>query len=231
MANIGTTSFYIRVPSLPVDEFQNYATTVFDEWESYVTRNVKIPDYSLVLDVEEGSIKGIGTVAAVLGAIYVGIGQYGSFISGLQIIDQQIHSAGDYLGRVSGKPFVNQGLKPSFHKRGESLARLKNLFVKVKKGEISVDQAMIETEVIFGSEIDDAPGFMDALKEALHKTPQQINLPFDEGELKDLPPLPKKHSSRGPAKPKQPVPPSEQYRVEVWRESREGKKNVKLVRF
>lgn len=231
MASIGTTSFYIRVPSLPAKEFQEYSTNVFDEWESYVAGTLQIPDYSLVLDVEEGSIKGVAKVGAVLGAVYLGIGQYGSFISGLQTIDSQIRTAGDYLSRASEAPFKRQGVKAKVQKRGESLARLQTLFVKVQKGEMSIEQAMKETEEIFGSEIDDAPGFMDELKAALRKMPQQIDLPFELEELKNLSSIPQIKSSRKPRKPRDPAPQREHYRIEVWRESRGSKKNVKLVQF
>ena len=33
MANIGSTDIFIDVPSLPQDEFKEYSTRLFDEWE------------------------------------------------------------------------------------------------------------------------------------------------------------------------------------------------------
>ncbi|WP_045626055.1 hypothetical protein [Vibrio parahaemolyticus] len=62
MANIGTVDFYIGVPSLPREDFENYSTQLFDEWESYIGQNLELSDYSLVLEVEEGSIKAKGKI-------------------------------------------------------------------------------------------------------------------------------------------------------------------------
>ena len=86
MFDLGSTDFYIAVPSMPRREFEKYSTSLFDEWDEYAARILALPDYSLVLEVEEGSIKGSGKIAVVLGALYIGIGNYGSFMSGLQTI-------------------------------------------------------------------------------------------------------------------------------------------------
>jgi len=90
MIDLGGTDLYIDVPSLPRQEFERYSTNLFDEWESYIGKVLKIPDYALVLEIEEGSIKVNAKIAAYLYAIYIGIGQYGSFMSGTQTIQGQI---------------------------------------------------------------------------------------------------------------------------------------------
>jgi len=74
------------VPSLPPQDFESYSTNLFDEWEKSVERTLILPDYSISLEVEEGSIKGGGKIAVALSAPYFGIGNYGSFISGLETI-------------------------------------------------------------------------------------------------------------------------------------------------
>ncbi|SBT12563.1 hypothetical protein [Vibrio celticus] len=86
MANIGTVDFYLGVPSLPREEFEIYSTQLFDEWEAYIGEHLQLSDFSLVLEVEEGSIKAKGKIFATIGVLYFGIGQYGSFVSGLYII-------------------------------------------------------------------------------------------------------------------------------------------------
>lgn len=96
MIYLGGTDFYIDVPSLPRHEFEQYSTKLFDKWEEYVENSLRIPDYSLALEVQEGSIKGGAKIAATLGALYFGIGQYGSFISGLQTIQGQIGAVGSF---------------------------------------------------------------------------------------------------------------------------------------
>jgi len=232
MASIGTTDFYIGVPSLPCEEFEEYSTQLFDEWESHVEQVLKLPDYSLALEVEEGSIKAVGKITATLGVLYIAIGQYGSFISGLQTINNQVRSAGNYLGVRASAPFESSNAKPKIRKRGESLARLQSLFDKVQRGDITVDQAMTESRIIFGSEAEEAPEFMNELKNSLENAPlypQQIHLPLVDTDGEELISEGKKQSKPRTPQPRVPPPIPDQYRVEVWRENKKGKRNVRVT--
>jgi hypothetical protein len=58
MIDLGTTDFFIGVPSMSRGKFKEYSTRLFDEWEDHVSRTLELPDYSLALEVEEGSVKG-----------------------------------------------------------------------------------------------------------------------------------------------------------------------------
>ena len=118
MANIGTIDFYIGVPNLPREEFENYSTQLFDEWEVYVGQKLNIKDYSLVLEVEEGSIKAKGRILATASVLYFGIAQYGSFISGLQTIHNQVKAVGDYLGERASYPFDLSENQPRLRNEG-----------------------------------------------------------------------------------------------------------------
>lgn len=235
MINIGSTDFFIGVPSLPRGEFEEYSTSLFDDWEKYVEGILHLTDYSLSLNVEEGSIKAIGKIAATtLGVLYIGIGQYGSFISGVQTIDNQVRAAGDYLGKRASAPFEASNIQAQVRKRGASLTKLKGLFTKVQKGQLSVEEAMHESELIFGSEIDTVPGFVNDLRQSLEQTPrdlEQIQLPLvnSAGEVL-LPTTEKREPKKERQSPKrEPAPAPDQYRVEVWRESRRGKRNVRIT--
>jgi len=232
MANIGTIDFYIGVPSLPREEFEEYSTRLFDEWESHVGNVLKLSDYSLALEVEEGSIKAVGKIVATLSVLYVGIGQYGSFISGLQTIHSQVRSVGDYLGKRASSPFESSNIKPKVRKRGESLASLQRLFVKVQQGTLTVEEAMKESEIILGSEAESAPEFMSELKKALKQTPlfpEQMLLPFVDANGEDIIQDSKKETKTHPSQPRKPIPTPDQYRIEVWREKRNGKRNVRII--
>lgn len=77
-----------------------------------------------MLEVEEGSINGSGKIAVVLGALYIGIGNYGSFVSGLQTIRNQVSTAGDFLAEKAGTPFETTGVQPKIRKHSGSLGRL-----------------------------------------------------------------------------------------------------------
>lgn len=231
MIGIGTTSLYINVPTLPREEFECYSTSLFDDWEAHVANALKLSDYSLALEVEEGSVKAVGRIAAALGVLYIGIGQYGSFISGVQTIQNQIRTVGDYLGERAAEPF---GVNPKITKRGESLSRLQTLFVKVQRRELTVEEAMLEIEAIFGSELATVPEFVNDLRSSFERAPlypeqTELVLVDANGELL-LPGIEKKKKTRLP-KPGQPVPEPDQYRVEIWRENRRSERNVRVIKL
>lgn len=234
MIDIGSTDFYIGVPSLPRLEFEEYSTRLFDEWESYVERTLQLPDYYLALEVEEGSVKGVGKVAALLGALYIGIGNYGSFISGLQTIHGQVNSVGNYLAKRAADPFVGSGVKPKVRKHGGSLSRLEGIFVKVQRGEMTVEQAMLESEAIIGGDAAAAPMFMQEFQVSLEQLPlfpKQLPLTLDGLDQETLlPEISREQRPRQPrTKPK--LPPPQQFRVEVWRESKNDERRVRVIQL
>jgi len=233
MAHIGSTDFYIGVPSLPREEFEAYSTRLFDQWDQYASKHLYLDDYSLALDLEEGSIKASGRIVVALGVLYIGIGQYGSFISGLNTIHAQVKTVGLYLGEKAGAPFAESSMKPKVSNKGEALSRLKTIFTKVQSGDLSVEEAMIESEVLFGNELESCPEFKSGLQDSLEQTPvmlQQIPLPLFDLEGNAL--LPEKRViqrlTRQP-KPKRPEPPADQLRVEVWRKTKNSKKNFRVT--
>ena len=234
MLDLGTTDFYIAVPSMPRQEFETYSTRLFDEWDEYVEKTLTLQDYSLVLEVEEGSVKGVGRIAALLGVVYFGIGNYGSFISGVQTIREQISTAGDFLAKRAALPFESSGAKPKVRKHGGSLARLQRLFHKVQRGEMTADQAMSEAEALLGDDAATSPEFMRKLAESLEQAPrfhQQILLPLDALGPEDS--LPRSEKEQLPRTfPKKPyLPPPLQFRVEVWRESKKGPRKIRVVQL
>jgi len=234
MIDLGTTDFFIGVPSMPRSEFRKYSTRLFDEWEDYVRRNLELPDYSLALDVEEGSVKGAGRIIVALGALYLGIGNYGDFIQGIQTIRGQVSSVGDYLAEQAGGPFKASGCETKVRKRSGSLGQLQGLFAKVQRREMTTEEAMLEAEALFGDEAADAPGFMSDLKQSIERTPlfhQQLPLLPDATEQDTgFGTLEKKRKPRPP--PSLPVaPPPQHLRVEVWRDSKHGQRKVRVIQL
>lgn len=232
MIDLGATDFYIDVPSLPRHEFERYSTKLFDKWEAYVEQVLKIPDYALALEVEEGSIKGGAKIAAALYALYIGIGQYGSFISGLQTIQGQISSVSDFLAIHAASPFSSSNINPKVKKHTGSLGELQRLFYKVQQGKITPEQAMLKAEFMFGDEARSAPGFMDEMRSSLENTPllaTQLKFPFYTFGSEAL--VPAINNKRQPATPRpKPEPPiGQQLRVEVWRDSKKDKRNVRVI--
>lgn len=230
MIDLGGTDLYINVPSLPRDEFEHYSTNLFDEWESYVGQILKIPDYALALEIEEGSIKVNAKIAAYLTALYFGIGQYGSFISGAQILLGQISSASDYLATHAVAPFSSSKEKPQIKKYSGSLGKLNKLFVKIQQGKITAEQALIEAESLFGDDAESEPNFMNELKTSFENTPtlaRQLKLPLSEIENGAFQEVINKNPRKSSPKPEQPI--GQQFRVVVWRESKNKKRKVRVI--
>ena len=234
MIDLGATDFYIDVPSLPRHEFEKYSTKLFDEWEAYVEQVLKIPDYALALEVEEGSIKGGAKIAAALYALYMGIGQYGSFISGVQTIQGQISSIGDFLATHATTPFSSSEVKPRIKKHSGSLGELQRLFFKVQQGKITAEQAMLEAEVIFGDEAKSEPDFMNEMKNSFENTPllaKQLTLPLNTFEQDVFLQISNKKRLPHSPRPKPEPPIGQQFRVEVWRDSKKEKRKVRVIQL
>jgi hypothetical protein len=232
MIDIGSTSFLIKVPSLPEKEFELYSSRLFDQWERSVEQTLFIPDYSISLEIEEGSISGRAKVAATVSAIYISIASYGGFISGVQTIRSQISYANSVLFENAKSPFSCNNKNTSVRNNGGSLSKLQSLFFKVQKGVLTADEAMLEARALFGDEGEKIPGFINKLKKELEnapKYPEQLRLiDEDQDECNEIinSSMPKPSKKRTP----QPIPASQQFKIEIWRESKNEKKHVKFTK-
>jgi hypothetical protein len=234
MLDLGSTEFVLAVPSVTERELRRLSSSLFDSWEAFVDSAVSVPDYSLYLQVEEGSVKGLAKIGAVLGAIYLGIGNYGDFVSGVKTINEQISATGDYLTEQASQVFSCPPSRASSKKRGGSLAAIHRLFIRVQKGELTPAQAMIGAERLLGDDANAEPEFMQKLANALQNCPryhQQQPFPFlEQGEeletISESPP----HSPR-PLKPPPDLGPPLQLRVEVWRESKKKRKHTRIIKL
>ncbi|QJI36699.1 hypothetical protein [Pseudomonas sp. ADAK13] len=234
MINLGITDFYIGIPSLPRHEFEKYSTQLFDEWETYVEKSLKIQDYYLALHIEEGSIKGAGKIAAALSVIYIGIAQYGSFVSGVQTIQGQISAIENFLAKRATTPFPTNKTKPKIKKYEGSLYRLQKLFTKVQQGKITTEQAMVQAEFIFDNDAQTTPELTQKLKTSFDEIPtqgQQLTLPLSSYQKEFI--IPKTDKIQPPCaprpKPEQPI--NQQFRIEVWRESKKYQRKVCITQL
>jgi|SRR5690554_464417 len=226
MINIGTTDFYLDVPSLPVEEFESYSTKLFDEWEEYVREVLKLPDYYLALDVQEGSISAKSKILVSATALCTFLATYGSISSGAKSLYSDIRAVGNYLGEQAAAPFPEANAKPRLRNRGEALTKLQSLFVRVANGSLTPDEAMILARSLFG---DDVPDFMDQLQESLENTPSQLPLPIEEIEIDSID-TSGSDDERNPPKQKERIRAirPDQYRVEIWRESKKSERNIRV---
>jgi hypothetical protein len=237
MIDLGATEFFIPIPSLPREEFELYSNDLFDEWEQQIVKTLTLPDYYLALEVEEGSIKGTGRIATVLGCLYFGIAQYGSFFTGVHTIADQISTAGSFLAKRAGERFVSQGVRPKVRKQSGTIGSIQRLFVKVQRGEISPEQATIQAEALLAVDTESGPEFMEALSNSFAEVPlypKQLALPLEALQTIPIPIIEKRKVplTPYPPPPVAPVPvlpPISQFRVEVWRESKKKKKEIRVV--
>lgn len=234
MIDIGSTNFLIGVPSLPPDEFELYSTKLFDEWDLAIERGLTLPDYSISLEIEEGSIKGAARIGVTLTALYIGIAQYGSFISGLKIIGEQISYVNSALFENAKAPFTCDERLTTSRKNGGTLSRLHRLFSKVQNGAMTPDQAILEAVKLLGQEADENPKFIQELKSSLENAPLdpvQLRLiddnPIECIESKILTPNKPTRLPR-PKPDKIPIP--QHYKVEIWRTSKKDKKQIKVTK-
>lgn len=193
-----------------------------------------MPDYSISLEIEEGSIKGKGKIAVAVGALYFGIGNYGDFISGLQTIRGQVSYVSNKLVESAVSAFEGGNVQTTYRNSGGALSHLHRLFQKVQKGELTADQAMIEAERILGDEANSSPEFMKKLHEALAsapKHPKQESL-FEEAE-NELNDSNDEKNKKKPSRTPTPKPdiPINQFRLEIWRESKRDKKSVRISKL
>ena len=238
MLDLGSTEFVLAIPSFPEQDLRRISSSLFDSWEDFVDASVRVPDYSLFLQVEEGSVKGRARIGVALAALYLGIGNYGDFISGLKTIGEQVSATGDYLSENASYVFSCPPKRATAKKRGGSLAALQRLFVRVQKGELTPAQAMIRAETLLGEEAATEPGVMRELENALLKCPkfhQQHPFPYLE-QLDELDTLleaePKEPKAPQPSRPSGPVfGPPLRLRVEVWRESKNKQKQTRFVKL
>lgn len=168
-----------------------------------------------------------------LSVLYIGIGNYGSFISGVQTIYGQISSATEFLSSRASAPFPSEN-KLKVKRNGGALGQLKKLFIKVQRGKITADQAMVEAEKLFGEDAKSTPGFMDSLKDSINDTKlfgQQIPLPFPLVDFEQEVFVDEEPSKRQsvPRLPKPEAPISHQFRIEIWRESKNEKRKVRVM--
>lgn len=230
MIALGATEFYLDAPAMSRDAFRSYSTELFDLWDTRISRQLVLRDYALRLELEEGSIEGLAWIGASLSALYTGIATYPSFLEGLTKIRNQVRDAGDYVASQAGQPFTRLNIKPRITRRIGIPGQLQRLFIRVKRRELDVEDAMREAEKLIGADAVSSPDFMRELSRGLNqvqRVPEQLLLPMDFPE--ELPAVPSTppHRRSGPLQEK--PAPTRQLRVEVWRESRSGKRQIRVT--
>jgi hypothetical protein len=231
MLDLGQIEFRLAVPGVPASTLESLSNSLFDEWEEYVGQALSLPDYSLFLQIDEGSINGWGTIKSKAGNLLIGISAYGALFSGVDIIGKQLATSRDFLADHAKSTFSCPSNKATTRKSGGSPAYLQRLFARVQRGELTAVEATLLAQNHLAGEADEAPGLLDALAEAFRECPKiPVQVPLPLGELDEIPiQQSAPRNSPSPTKPKNPeLPPALKYRVEVWRDSKRKHKRSKV---
>jgi len=233
MLDVVTTSFYIKAPLFEKEAFEQYSNELFDEWDWHVETHLSLSDYSVTLIVEEGSIKGAAKIGAAAGALYLAIGNYGSFIQGLQIMREQASYVTNALFDDAKHKFRCQSTRGNSKQSGGEIYYLKNLFERVQRGQVTPDQAVAEVQNRWGHDASNSPEFLRDLAQNLERAPRHPEqIPISEefwqpcGEPTVPPRTPK---PRRPTLPEAPLP--QQYRIEIFRSRKGDSKKVKMTKL
>ena len=95
---------------------------------------------------------------------------------------------------------------------------------------MTVEEAMQKAESIFGDEVDTAPEFMNELEKSLAETPrrpEQLHIELDEAS--DPQSESPKHKPKQNRTPRVRPTPTLHNRIEIWRESKDGKKRIRVT--
>lgn len=231
MINIGSTELYINVERLPLEDFKNYSTKLFDEWEEYVRDNLALSDFYLALEVQEGSIITKSKILVTTTALCGFLASYGAISSGVKNLYSDVIAVGDYLGLRATEALPDFHGKPRIRNRGEALSKLNTLFIKVSNGSMSHEEATVQAGRILGVDPNDSPEFMEALGASFHNIPSQILLPLETQAVSHL--LDNQENPKNPKPPSKKAPAirPEQYRVEIWRESKNSQRKVVIKKL
>lgn len=233
MLEVVTTSFYIKAPAFEKEDFAHYSTQLFDEWDSHVESYLNLPDYAVTLVIEEGSIKGTGKVAATLGALYLAIGNYGGFVSGVQAIRDQASYVTNALFDQAKQQFGCRSTRGNSKQSGGEIFYLNNLFERVQRGQITTDQAMEEIQNRWDKDAINSPDFLNNLARSLEKAPrhpEQIPMSEEFWEpCEEIEAPPRKPKQKVLRVPEFPIP--QHYRIEIFRPRKGGDKKVKLTKL
>lgn len=230
MLDLGQTRFHLAIPGGAGDTLESLSIGLFDEWEDYVDQTLTLSDYSLFLQIDEGSINGLGKIAVRADVLVKTIALYGSFFYGLEIIGLQLGDGRDFLAEQARRTFACPADKAINQKKGGSPAYLKGLFTQVQSGHLTVNEAVLRAQRYFLQQGDDAIGLVAALEDAFRdcqKRPVQLPLPLEAPNETLIPQSTPRNLPRQP-NPKAPqIPVGLKSRVEVWRDSKQKRKNSK----
>ena len=154
MVHIGETYFHIDVSNLDDEALKSYATSLFHDFDDSAMELLPFQDYEIHLDVEEGSIKGRGTIFAAVGVLYLGVGNFGSFVQGVREISALVKTVGENLIDSAPKKLNLPPEKVTWRRNDSAkLGQLERLFENVRSGVLKPHEATEQAIALLGEVI------------------------------------------------------------------------------
>ena len=237
MIDLANVDFSLDVSPLGEQALAAAATQLFETWDRRLDAQLVVEDYSLYLEITEGSLKGRGKIAATIAAVYLGIGQFGSFVSGVREMARVARDGGAILVEEAQVRFGHQSISQiRSRKNAGRLGQLESLFAKVQRRELEPADAAEQAERLFPPDEEMPAGFIDSLRTAIYATPRnpvQLEMPFDDlpvDTLSEKSPI-RSAPERDRQRPISPLPPPSLFRVEIRRESKRGVRSINVERL
>lgn len=200
MLQISEINFSIDTHHRDRAELERHALALFERYEGLLNLQLKLDDYAIELDLENGSLLGKGKVWATVGGIYIFVCGYGSFASGIETLASHARAVSDYLVNEAPQLIGEPSLKATKKRSSDTqLDSLQKLFRKVQQGKLDPDDAAKLALEILSQSNDELPeGLPEAVRQSFHSLehyPVQDTLFGSEdlvvGSLPSLPLLPK----------------------------------------
>lgn len=218
MIDVARAFFRLNVPRLPEAELTQFAQRVFSDFELAADKLLPLDDFGVYVAVEEGSIKGGGKILVTAAALYVGIGQFGSFVQGVKEIER--------LGRSVAARFIDAAAsQPQAEGRADwkrsdagAVTQLERLFERVQQRELAPSEATAMALALFepGGELPTgAPTEIAHAFEQVKLHPEQFDFDFADEEQLPEPEPPERRAPR----PRVPFVPA-RLLIEIERDSR-----------
>lgn len=227
MLDLGSASFRLEGPEFGRERLAAYAEDLFGEFDRRLEIGLRLPDYAIRLELEQGSLKIKVGVLARLTVLYLGIANYGSFRDGLREIHSDLQTVqADFARAAAASARVKRD--PVIRRNAGTIGKLERLFLRVQRQELSPEEATRQAIELLGREDAVPPNFETELRRAMASCPRdpiQIRLPYpeeDEPADQELP------EPRRPRK-EPPIADRRRYRIEMSRESKTGELSVSIT--
>jgi hypothetical protein len=215
MIDIGSRYFRLQSPSCSKEELEDYAVRLYKDWESDVDKQLKLSDYSLVIEVRSGSLIAVAVIYASYRAVVGFITEYPKISVGIKTLCSDIKLVKSAFSRRASKPFLKNNEKPRIRDQGNDLRKIESIINRVEKGQLSVNEALILLREFDVGE-DDSSKYELAMKLMLEKLPSQINIPLHGGYADEIKVLKNKPSKLNP-KDKKKRSKKDRYSIKVTR--------------